>query len=572
MTGSARISPLNLAAVVVLYRTAPHKSASVISLQRAATAADGVVRLHLMLYDNTPGDQDSGSLPAGSCYVASPRNQGLAEAYNRAIPFAQERQCTWLLTLDQDTDLPTDFLLRMAHHVAAVEETPEVAAVVPQIRGHGCILSPYRFLAGAVPSWFPAGFQGISQAVFAFNSAALIRLSALGQIGGYQPWFWLDCSDANLFWQLHQVGKRVLVAGDIQVDHDFSMKDRRNSVSPARYRNILLAESAVWDLQMSFPAGCERTARLLLRMVQHVRRDDPPAVRRITAEFLKRRLFWSRARRLRAWRQETLDLFPNLASVALPSSRNDVSRLPGPSAARPRISVCMAAYNSASYIDQQIRSILHQLAPEDELIIVDDASTDHTVEVIRALQAPSIHLIQRATNQGVVATFEQALRNATGEILFLADGDDIWDDRKVDLILEAFRANPSAAIVTSRVSFIDQQNTPIHDTMYDNRDVFQSGFWHNLLRNHFQGSAMALRASLLGSVLPFPRGVAFLHDQWIGMRNARMGGHAVMLEQPLLLYRRHPHNLSRRMSRLRQVIARLQLIGSHLAAAVRDHF
>lgn len=563
---------LNLAAVVVLYRTQPDQSASVVSLQRAAAAAHTAVTLHILLYDNTPGDQRPSPLPAGVFYVASPCNRGLAGAYNRAILFAQERDCEWLLTLDQDTDLSEDFLLCMARRIAEVEQTPEVAAIVPQILGGDRILSPYRFFAGAVPSWFPAAFQGIPNLpVFAFNSASLVRLSALRQVGGYQPWFWLDSSDANLFSQLHQVGKRVLVAGEIQVHHDFSMKDRQNSVSPARYRNILLAESALWDLRMSFLAGCERTARLILRMVQHMRRNDPPALRRITLQFLKRRLFWSRTRRFQAWRQETLNLFPDLASVPLPAPRNAFPTPLEPSI-RPRVSVVMAAYNGAPYIEQQIRSILHQLAPQDELVIVDDASTDHTVDVIRTLQSPAIHLIQRAANQGVVATFEQALRNATGEILFLADGDDIWNDRKVELFLEAFRTDPPASIVTSQVAFIDQQGAPMHDTMFNNRKSFHAGFWHNLLRNHFQGSAMAFRASLLGSVLPFPQGMGFLHDQWIGMRNAAIGGRAVMLRQPLLFYRRHPHNFSRRMSRSRQLTARLQLLAAHLAAAVRDHF
>ena len=143
------------------------------------------------------------------------------------------------------------------------------------------------------------------------------------------------------------------------------------------------------------------------------------------------------------------------------------------------------------------------------------------------MQSPLIRLIRRSINQGVVATFEQALCSAFGDILFLADGDDIWDMGKVECFLEAFRLNPDATIVTSRVSFIDQHGNPIHDPIYDNRKVFQAGFWQNLLRNHFQGSAMAIRASLLGSVLPFPRRVNFMHDQWIGMRNARAGGRAV---------------------------------------------
>jgi glycosyltransferase involved in cell wall biosynthesis len=237
---------------------------------------------------------------------------------------------------------------------------------------------------------------------------------------------------------------------------------------------------------------------------------------------------------------------------------------------RPKVSVCMAAYNGDRFIEQQLRSILPQLSPEDEIVIVDDASTDRTTDVIRSLHSPLIRLICHPHNRGVVATFEEALRNATGDILFLCDGDDIWAKDKVDQFLRAFGENPAADLVTSHISFIDGNGNPIETDLYRHRKVFKPGFWANLLHNHYQGSAMALRASRLHSVLPFPRDVLFLHDHWIGMRNILAGGSAICLEQPLLFYRRHGQNLSGRFSRGKQIKLRLQLLRTHLIAALHD--
>ncbi len=558
---------VSITAVIVMYQQLPENSDAFVTLQQAYACARGTgVRLQILVYDNTPYKQTVPSLPEGVLYVAAQRNEGLATAYNHAAALGEIHGSQWLLTLDQDTKLPRNFLEHMVAIALEVEQTPVVAAIVPHILGDGRLLSPYCFKAGALPSWYRLGFYGCpARDVFAFNSGALVRISTLRQVGGYDPWFWLDNSDTLLFRQLHRHGKRVFVAGEIKVQHQFSMLDLKNRTSIQRYHNVLLAESAFWDLEMSTLAGLERTARLSVRAAKQVKRRDTVLLP-ITLEFLKRRLFWSRQKRLRHWRTETLKLFPGLPArmAFVPPGTGAEKNL------RSRISVCMATYNNEPFIEVQVRSILQQLRPGDEIVIVDDASTDNTVSVIDSLQSPFIHLIRHSQNGGVVATFEEALRNATGDILFLADGDDIWSPDKVERFLEVFEQSPQITLVTSRVAFIDQDGRPIESTMYSNRKVFHSGFWHNLLRNHFQGSAMALRASLLGTVLPFPKGVDFLHDHWIGMRNALHGSNtAICLEKPLLFYRRHATNLSGRKPRGGQLKVRLQLLWAHGIAALR---
>ncbi len=73
-----------------------------------------------------------------------------------------------------------------------------------------------------------------------------------------------------------------------------------------------------------------------------------------------------------------------------------------------RVSVCMAAYNGAKHIEEQLRSILSELSADDELLIIDDASPDHTVAVIRAVDDERIRLIERRENRGYVRTFEES--------------------------------------------------------------------------------------------------------------------------------------------------------------------
>ena len=552
-------SVLKVTAVIVLYRMEPARSPalqSVMSARERLSADGGEVRI--LLWDNSPEAVSTRDLPRGVDYFADESNSGLATAYNRALAWASQNGSEWLLTLDQDTAVPDDFFVRMAAAVRASTRYAGMGAIVPQIAASGRQLSPNYFEFGALPRWYRMGYVGVpKEPVFAFNSGAMLKVAALKQVGGYDPRFWLDDSDALIFSKLHEHGKRVYIAGDIQVEHEFSMKDMQNRMSPARYRNALFAETAFWDLRMNWAAGWERTARLTLRMVKQWLRKDSAELRRITWQALKRRLFTSRRQRIAEWMHATDDRW---------AAAEDWIQTPG----EPRISACMAAYNGGPFVEGQLHSILSQLKPEDELVIIDDGSTDDTLARIARIGDARICLRKHERNAGVVATFEDALRSATGDLLFLCDDDDLWAPTKVQRFLDVFERRPEVGIALSRVRMIDENDQPMPDSRINRNGRFLPGFWRNLFKNHYQGSAMAMRASLLGRVLPFPVRKTFLHDAWIGTRNDLLGGQVAYLEEDLLFYRRHGNNASRTKPPLRQIRTRLELLLAHLLYAFRS--
>jgi len=224
------------------------------------------------------------------------------------------------------------------------------------------------------------------------------------------------------------------------------------------------------------------------------------------------------------------------------------------------ISVCMASYNSAHYIKEQVASILRQLRDEDELVIVDDASSDQTREEVASFNDRRVRMFVHLKNQGIADTFEEAIRRATGDILFLSDADDIWAPNKVQRVLQAFEAHPEAKIVTTGIRIIDQHGRTLVAHEDWKQKAFTSALLPNILRNRFQGSAMAFRASLRELVLPFPKRKIFLHDAWIGICNRMNGGEAIYIDEPLLYYRRHGNNFSGKLSIRLQIAARLQLL------------
>jgi len=238
---------------------------------------------------------------------------------------------------------------------------------------------------------------------------------------------------------------------------------------------------------------------------------------------------------------------------------------------RPKISVCVAAYQGERYIAMQLRSILAQLRPDDEIIVVDDGSTDKTRGEVSALQDARVLLIRHIRNQGILRAFETALSRSTGEIVFLSDQDDLWLQNKVDTVLDAFARDPDLMLVASDAILIDQDGVKIGDSFYAKRGTFRAGLWPNLLIGKFHGCTMAFRRALLRKALPFPAGRLVHHDTWIGCMNALLRGKTKYIAEPLVAYRRHSTNVTGRvkLSNYTRFKMRSQLLLGLLALSAR---
>lgn len=116
------------------------------------------------------------------------------------------------------------------------------------------------------------------------------------------------------------------------------------------------------------------------------------------------------------------------------------------------ITVCIATYNGSRYIRQQLLSILPQLAETDEIVVSDDGSTDDTSEIVRSIGDKRIRIVDNRKGEGgkhyhkekdgkhyhkeeggknalsnsLTQNFENALRHAKGDYIFLSDQDDVW--------------------------------------------------------------------------------------------------------------------------------------------------
>jgi glycosyltransferase involved in cell wall biosynthesis len=205
------------------------------------------------------------------------------------------------------------------------------------------------------------------------------------------------------------------------------------------------------------------------------------------------------------------------------------------------ISVCMATYNGEAFLKKQVDSILSQLSEEDELVVSDDGSTDSTIEILKLYNDSRIKIYNHESKKNpyykdskvarVTYNFENALKNAKGDYIFLSDQDDVWKDNKVKECISVLNNN---SLVLTNFSSINENDTLIEERV-QKKCPFRKNNYLNILTPPFLGCAMAFRRDLFPKILPIPESVC-IHDLWIGLIALKYGT-VKYIDEPLFSHR-----------------------------------
>ena len=201
------------------------------------------------------------------------------------------------------------------------------------------------------------------------------------------------------------------------------------------------------------------------------------------------------------------------------------------------ISVCLATFNGARFVERQVATILEQLEPGDELVVSDDGSSDDTVALVRAFGDPRVRILQGPTFRSPLRNFEHAVANAKGDTIVLADQDDVWLPNKLPLVRQLFAAEtkrPYLVVLDARI--VDEDERVVYPSVQAKLHA-GPGFAKNVWANRYLGCCMAFSSDLLDVALPVPAGVD-MHDIWLGQLCERVGKTA-FVPAVTMLYRRH---------------------------------
>ena len=232
---------------------------------------------------------------------------------------------------------------------------------------------------------------------------------------------------------------------------------------------------------------------------------------------------------------------------------------------RPAVSVCVAVYNGAEYISEQLESILTQLSSIDEVVIVDDCSSDSSVDIIESFHDARITLLRNTENIGHVKSFSKAISNSKLNYIFLCDQDDIWPSNRIELFFQNIPSKPRF-LITGNSQFIDEMGRSI-DFKVDGVIRSRSS------KNYLNITKLVLgESSYFGCCMMFDRQfwqladpispVFEAHDQWLAIlaNTFRCNYHI----DDVVLYRRiHGFNVSYK-KRSNFAIFRTRMIQSYM--------
>lgn len=167
----------------------------------------------------------------------------------------------------------------------------------------------------------------------------------------------------------------------------------------------------------------------------------------------------------------------------------------------PTISVIIPAYNAEQTILETIKSVQKQTFADFELIVINDGSTDKTMELLNTVQDPRLKVFSYS-NGGLPVARNRGIIQATGEFITFIDADDLWTPDKLELQLAALQKNPQAGLVYSWTLVMDEKG----EDFYPGKSVSFEGNVHaQLLLSNFiaSGSNVMLRREAIASVGEF---------------------------------------------------------------------
>lgn len=135
-----------------------------------------------------------------------------------------------------------------------------------------------------------------------------------------------------------------------------------------------------------------------------------------------------------------------------------------------KITVLMPVYNSRKHIDEAVNSILMQTYKDFEFLIIDDCSSDGTLEYLKKLEDPRIRLVTHSKNMGLVYSLNEGLNLANGEYIARMDGDDISATHRFERQLLYMEQNPEVGVLGTCMTYIHNgQHIPkpiVHEEIF----------------------------------------------------------------------------------------------------------
>jgi glycosyltransferase involved in cell wall biosynthesis len=126
----------------------------------------------------------------------------------------------------------------------------------------------------------------------------------------------------------------------------------------------------------------------------------------------------------------------------------------------PEVSVVIPSYNHASFIGEAVRSVLAQSFADLELIVVDDGSSDQSLQVLAGFKDPRLHVFQQE-NRGAHAAINRGLQQASGKFLAILNSDDAYHPQRLEKMVSTLKSDPQVGLISSYITAVDGEGRTV---------------------------------------------------------------------------------------------------------------
>ncbi|NQV21691.1 MAG: glycosyltransferase family 2 protein [Rhodospirillales bacterium] len=224
----------------------------------------------------------------------------------------------------------------------------------------------------------------------------------------------------------------------------------------------------------------------------------------------------------------------------------------------PHISVIVPCHNAQAFIQRCLESAVGQTDRDLEIVVVDDASTDGTRDVIKEMSAQDsrIRLIERETNGGAGCARNTGIDAATGDWIAVLDADDWYDPQRLEVLISAAEKD-GALIVADNQYFVSERSGRPWQVLRDKigQDATRLSCDDLLLGDHLSKSRnfgllkpVIQRKFLLESGIRYDEEPGIGEDFYFLLKCVQRASHILFLSKPMYFYRTHSKSLTRSLS------------------------
>lgn len=206
---------------------------------------------------------------------------------------------------------------------------------------------------------------------------------------------------------------------------------------------------------------------------------------------------------------------------------------------KPNIMVLMSSYNGEKYIKEQIESILAQQGVQVSILLRDDESKDRTIQIVNELNSNRVQIVCGNNVGATNSFFELVEMCGKSEYYAFSDQDDLWDDDKLKIAINAIGKINGPAVYSSNTRLVDKNLKLIKEEAKHPNTTLASA----LMKDYATGCTIVFNSALMDILKSAIPKYAANHDWWVNLVVLSIGGVSIFDKEPHMSYRQHGNNV-----------------------------